>query len=393
MSKSFKDLNLIASILEALDNEGYIEPTPIQQEAIPYILSGRDILACAQTGTGKTAAFAIPILQILQNKNQGMVKKPRALILSPTRELVVQIGECFSAYGKYTKCTHTVIYGGVSQKAQVASLNRGVDILIATPGRLKDLLDQGYINLSNIEFLVLDEADRMLDMGFIHDIRFLSSKIPVNKQSVFFTATLNREIKQLADTLLNNPVKVQIAAESSASESIQQLLYFIDKEKKMDLLFELLNGPLISDALIFSKTKHQADRLADKLNRAGIKSNAMHGDKSQGSRQRALENFKAGKIRTLVVTDVAARGIDIESLSHVINYDIPNEPETYVHRIGRTGRAGASGSAISFCCADEINFLKRIHKLIDKSIPIAEGYPIASKGEITSGLKKYISKR
>ncbi|MEI7801836.1 MAG: DEAD/DEAH box helicase, partial [Bacteroidota bacterium] len=338
---SFENLNLIEPILRALKTEGYTTPTPIQEQSIPIILQRKDLLGCAQTGTGKTAAFAIPILQIL---NAGMhdIKGPRnikALILTPTRELAIQIQESFSAYGKHVGLKNLVIFGGVSQHSQVIALRNGIDILIATPGRLLDLMQQRYVHLNHIELFVLDEADRMLDMGFLQDVKRVIAKLPHKRQTLFFSATMPSEIQKLADTILVHPEKVAVTPVSSTVEAITQAMYFVDREQKKNLLIHLLQDKTIKSALIFSRTKHGADKIVKELVRAGIRAEAIHGNKSQNNRQRALTNFKEGKIRVLVATDIAARGIDVDELSHVINYDLPNVAETYVHRIGRTGRA------------------------------------------------------
>jgi ATP-dependent RNA helicase RhlE len=379
---SFNNLNIIEPILQALKSEGYTKPTPIQAQAIPILLERKDLLGCAQTGTGKTAAFAIPILQILESKNtkgQGQ-QNIKALILTPTRELAIQIGESFTAYGKNTSIRHTVIFGGVSQKSQTDALKRGIDILIATPGRLLDLMNQRFISLNTIELFVLDEADRMLDMGFIHDIKKVIVKLPVKRQTLFFSATMPPEIQKLANTILVNPVKIEVTPISSTAETVNQAIYFVEKTNKKNLLLHLLNDKAIDTALVFTRTKHGADRVAKDLNRSGIQAEAIHGNKSQNARQRALSNFKAKLTRVLVATDIAARGIDVEDLSHVINYELPNEPETYVHRIGRTGRAGASGIALSFCDTEERDYLKDIHKLISKTIPVIAEHPFISAG-------------
>ncbi len=379
---SFKNLNLISPILEALEQEGYTQPTSIQSQAIPFILEKKDLLGCAQTGTGKTAAFALPILQLLENKisdNRGK-RTVKSLILTPTRELAIQIGDSFSAYGRNTKVNHAVIFGGVSQNSQVEALKRGVDILVATPGRLLDLMNQGFIKLDHIEIFVLDEADRMLDMGFIHDIKKILTKLPAKKQSLFFSATMAPEIKKLAESILVNPKKVEVAPVSSAAETVNQSVYYVEKSNKKGLLIHLLKDPAIPEALIFTRTKHGADRISKDLTKAGITAEAIHGNKSQNARQRALENFKLKKIRVLVATDIAARGIDIEKLSHVINYELPNEPETYVHRIGRTGRAGANGIAIAFCDTEERAYLRAINKLIAKEISIIKEHPFDGPG-------------
>ena len=374
---SFEKLNLIEPILRALTNEGYSKPTPIQEKAIPTLLERKDLLGCAQTGTGKTAAFAIPILQIL-HQDELFVKGPagiKALILTPTRELAIQIGESFAAYGKHLRLRHTVIYGGVSQRPQTDALRSGVDILIATPGRLLDLMDQRFVKLQNLKMLVLDEADRMLDMGFIHDVKKIITRIPAKRQTILFSATMPSEIAKLADTILTNPARVEVTPVSSTANLIQQAVYFVEKKDKRKLLLHLLQDRKIVTALVFARTKHGADRVAKDLVSSGIRAEAIHGNKSQGARQRALSNFKAQHTRVLVATDIAARGIDVEELSHVINYELPNVPETYVHRIGRTGRAGAQGISLSFCDEEEKEYLHDIHKLIRKTIPVVEDQP------------------
>ncbi len=370
----FDNLGLIEPIRRALYQEGYERPTPIQEQSIPATLAGKDLLGCAQTGTGKTAAFAIPVLQHLFNSKNGS-RGIRSLILTPTRELAIQIGESFTAYGKHTGLWHTVIFGGVSQFSQTQELKRGVDILIATPGRLLDLMQQGFIRLETIQIFVLDEADRMLDMGFIHDVKKIVAKLPVKKQTLFFSATMPPEIAQLAHSLLHNPVKVSVTPVSSTVDMIDQSVYFVSKAHKKQLLQHLLQNKTISNALIFTRTKHGADKVSRDLSRAGIKAEAIHGNKSQNNRQRALTSFKSGETRVLVATDIAARGIDIDNLSHVINYELPNIPETYVHRIGRTGRAGASGIAIAFCDEEERTYLRDIQKLIGKTINVHVDHP------------------
>jgi ATP-dependent RNA helicase RhlE len=375
---SFNNLQLIEPILKALSNEGYTNPTPIQEQAIPIVLNRQDLLGCAQTGTGKTAAFAIPMLQLMHQERQNSPEGRypiQALILTPTRELAIQIEESFRAYGKYIPLKHLVIFGGVSQHAQVAALRRGVDILVATPGRLLDLMEQRHISLQDIKYFVLDEADRMLDMGFVQDVKRIISRLPAKRQTLFFSATMPPEIKQLANILLRDPVKVEVTPVSSTADTIQQELYYVEKMNKRSLLVHLLMNPAIETALVFSRTKHGADKIAKDLYRAGIRAEAIHGNKSQNARQAALQNFKARRTRILVATDIAARGIDIDDLTHVVNYDLPNIPETYVHRIGRTGRAGASGIAISFCDYDEKIFLKDIQKLIKKPIPVINDHP------------------
>ena len=369
---SFEKLNLIEPIYRALKTEGYTKPTPIQEQAIPILLERGDLLGCAQTGTGKTAAFAIPILQLLHN-DELYVKGPqgiKALILTPTRELAIQIGESFAAYGKNLRIKHTVIFGGVSQQSQTNALRSGVEILIATPGRLLDLMNQRHVKLDNIKMLVLDEADRMLDMGFIHDVKKIIARVPAKRQTIFFSATMPAEISMLANTILTNPKRVEVTPVASTANTIQQKIYFVDKGNKRKLLRDLLEDKSINTALVFTRTKHGADRVAKDLNQSGIKAEAIHGNKSQNARQRALSNFKAQITRVLVATDIAARGIDIDELSHVINFELPNVPETYVHRIGRTGRAGASGISISFCDEEEKEYLRDIQKLIGKTIPV-----------------------
>lgn len=379
---SFEELNLIEPILKALKTEGYTNPTPIQEQSIPIILERKDLLGCAQTGTGKTAAFAIPILQILEG---GKIydKGPRAikcLILTPTRELAIQIGDSFTAYGRHTGMKHAVIFGGVSQGSQVAALKSGVDILIATPGRLLDLINQKFVQLHYLKIFVLDEADRMLDMGFIHDVKKLITKIPQKRQTLFFSATMPDEIQKLANTILVNPEKVEVTPVSSTADTIDQSLFFVEKNDKKKLLIHILNDKNIKSALIFSRTKHGADKITKDLVKAGIKTEAIHGNKSQNARQKALSNFKSGQIKALIATDIAARGIDIDELSHVINYELPNVPETYVHRIGRTGRAGSSGIAYSFCDEEEMKYLKDIQKLIGKEIPVIDDQPYHMRG-------------
>ena len=394
---SFENLNLIKPIQTAIANEGYTIPTPIQQQAIPIILEGKDILGSAQTGTGKTAAFAIPILQILSEENRhnkinnnptsGSSKgfkhnfeksRIRALVITPTRELAVQVGESFSVYGKHTGLKNTVVYGGVSQYAQTDKLRQGVDILVATPGRLLDLINQNYINLSRLKLLVLDEADRMLDMGFIHDVKKIISLMPVKRQTLFFSATMPYEIVKLANTILTDPVKIEIAPRSKTIEVIKQAVYFVSRSDKKNLLIHILKNENVSSALVFTKTKKGAEKVSKFLNDAKINSDAIHGNKSQHARQRALNNFKSQRTRVLVATDIAARGIDIEKLSHVFNFDIPDFSETYIHRIGRTGRAGLGGIALSFCDAEERYYLKEINKLIKTPIPVIDDHPYKS---------------
>lgn len=368
----FTDLNLSETILRAVVEEGYSMPTPIQQQAIPLVLKGRDVLGCAQTGTGKTAAFSIPILQRLEATKTTGKRGTRTLILTPTRELAVQIGDSIAAYGKYCGIRHTVIFGGVSQVPQTKALQRGVDIIVATPGRLLDLMGQGFIRLDTLCHFVLDEADRMLDMGFIHDVKKIIAKLPERRQTLLFSATMPPEIQKLAATLLKNPAKVEVTPVSSTVDTISQAVYFVAKEDKKTLLLELLQGGSIDSALIFTRTKHGADKVARTLERSRITAQAIHGNKSQSARQSALNNFKAKRTQVLVATDIAARGIDVHELSHVINYDLPNIPETYVHRIGRTGRAGLGGTALSFCDREERPYLRDIQKLIAKQIPVIQ---------------------
>lgn len=375
----FTELKLIEPILRALQDEGYETPTPIQQQAIPVVLQHRDLLGCAQTGTGKTAAFTVPILQLMDaHPLAGHGQRPiRTLILTPTRELAIQIGESIKAYGKYLKIRSLVIFGGVSQVPQVQSLHQGVEILVATPGRLLDLMQQGHVSLRDIRFFVLDEADRMLDMGFVHDVKRVIAHLPKRRQTLFFSATMPPEIQSLADALLTDPVRVEVTPVSSTAETIGQSLYFVEKKFKTPLLVHLLKNQDIRSLLVFSRTKHGANKIVKDLLKAGISAEAIHGNKSQNARQLALNNFKIRKTRVLVATDIAARGIDIDELGFVANFDLPNIPETYVHRIGRTGRAGASGLAFSFCDREEREFLRDIQKLIGKKIPVVEEHPFA----------------
>jgi ATP-dependent RNA helicase RhlE len=369
---TFKDLNISEPVLKALINKKYETPTPIQAQAIPVALNDRDLLGIAQTGTGKTAAFAIPIIQKLnhsQPKNQK--REIKALILTPTRELAIQIDECFLDYSKYTNLHHAVIFGGVNQGQQVSILKKGVDILVATPGRLLDLIAQKYINLDYIRHFVLDEADRMLDMGFIHDIKRLLPMLPKRKQTLFFSATMPDAIANLSKTILYKPVKVEVAPVASVVDTIEQHLYYVEKLQKSELLVTILRKELDKSVLVFSRTKHGADKIAKVLSKKGIGCEVIHGNKTQGARQRALTNFKSGKTRVIIATDIAARGIDIANLEMVINYDLPDVAETYVHRIGRTGRAGNSGTALTFCLQEERMMIKDIQKLTGKSLQVA----------------------
>jgi len=354
----------------ALQDVGYQTPTPIQEQSIEPLLAGRDMLGCAQTGTGKTAAFALPILQYLDaNRKRPVPGRPRVLVLAPTRELAAQIGESVFDYGKYLRVAHTVIFGGVNQRPQVGRLRRGLDILVATPGRLLDLMQQGHVSLDAIEVFVLDEADRMLDMGFLPDVRKVIARLPGTRQSLFYSATLSREVTALAGTLVSDPVHVSIEPEKPTVDKVEQKLYFVDKENKDRLLASVLEGEGAQRVLVFTRTKHGANKVAQRLDKAGYRAAAIHGNKSQAARTRALESFKTGRIRVLVATDIAARGIDVDRVSHVINYDLPNEPETYVHRIGRTARAGLDGIAISFCSAEERSWLRSIERLIRQQVP------------------------
>jgi ATP-dependent RNA helicase RhlE len=383
---SFETLGLSAPILRALKAENYETPTPIQLEAIPIVLEGRDLLGCAQTGTGKTAAFALPILDMLYaEKLSGRpLKGIGALVVTPTRELAIQIDENLTAYGRYTSIRHLAIFGGVSQVAQVQALKRGVDILVATPGRLLDLINQHIVSLAQIRYFVLDEADRMLDMGFIHDVKKIISLLPQARQTLLFSATMPPDIAQLAERILDRPRKVEVTPVSSTVDKISQQVYFVEKSDKMPLLIHLLKNDLSDNALIFTRTKHGADKVARQLNKVQIKADAIHGNKSQNARQRALSSFKSRDTRVLVATDIAARGIDVESLSYVINFDLPNVPETYVHRIGRTARAGREGSAVSFCDVEERAYLKDITKLIAQSIPVVDEHPFVSPEPVTA---------
>ncbi len=378
--KTFEGFGLRPELLRAVAEKNYTVPTPVQEKAIPFVLEGKDLLGCAQTGTGKTAAFALPILHRLQEtpwKERG--RRPiRVLVLTPTRELASQIAESFGEYGKYTSLKHAIVFGGVSQFPQVQALQRGIDILVATPGRLLDLMAQGFVNLRSVETFVLDEADRMLDMGFIHDIRRVIDQLPGKRQTLFFSATMPGEIRGLADGILRNPVRVAVTPVATPAEAVTHQVHYVEKQEKISLLKHLLDGPSVRNALVFTRTKHGADGVTRQLARHNVMAEAIHGNKSQNAREKALERFKRGQTRVLVATDIAARGIDIADLSHVINFDLPNEPESYVHRIGRTGRAGASGIALSFCSFEERPFLAGIERLIRKHLPVAEGHPYSS---------------
>ncbi|MFA4852193.1 MAG: DEAD/DEAH box helicase [Bacteroidales bacterium] len=372
----FQSLNIIEPILKSLQQEGYKIPTPIQKEAIPIVLRGTDLLGCAQTGTGKTAAFAIPILQLLHaSKTYDKKRKIRSLIVTPTRELAIQINESFKAYGRFTGLTSTVVFGGVNQNPQTSSLQQGVDILVATPGRLLDLMNQGFISLRNIEIFVLDEADRMLDMGFIHDVKRIIATLPRKRQSLFFSATMPPEIIKLSGTILHQPSKVEVTPSASTVDIVKQFVFFVDKGNKTALLIDVLKDTNIKTVLVFTRTKHGADKVVKILAKNKISTEAIHGNKAQSARQRALANFKAQTTRVLVATDIAARGLDVEDMEFVINFELSNIAETYVHRIGRTGRAGAKGTAYSFCDAEEKAYLHDIEKLIGKKIQVIDDHP------------------
>ncbi|MFV1884629.1 MAG: DEAD/DEAH box helicase [Balneola sp.] len=379
---TFNELHLVEPILKALKGEGYTTPTPIQEQSIPILLKHHDLLGCAQTGTGKTAAFAIPILQHLYeaHSNENQRRTIKSLVVTPTRELAIQIADSFSVYGKYTGIRNTVIFGGVKQKAQTNALRKGTDILVATPGRLLDLMNQGFISLKDVEYFVLDEADQMLDMGFIHDIKKIIAKLPQKRQSLFFSATMPPAIVELSTRILGDYKTVTIKPKQTTAEKVDQKLYYVSKGNKSKLLTELLKEDEITSSIVFSRTKHGANKIVKTLIQAGIPAEAIHGNKSQPARQRALNNFKDGDLNVLVATDIAARGIDVDDISHVINYDLPNIPETYVHRIGRTGRAGSSGLAISFCAGDERPFLKDIQKLIKQEIAVVKDHSYPDDG-------------
>ena len=379
----FEDLSLSSTILRAVSDQGYSSPTPIQEQAIPVVLEGRDLIGCAQTGTGKTAAFAIPIIHNLHRMvgSSNKHKQIRTLVVTPTRELAVQIGESFDTYGKYTNLRQLTIFGGVSQISQVDQLRKGIDILVATPGRLLDLHKQGYIDLDHLHFLVLDEADQMLDMGFINDVKKIVKLTPNNRQTLLFSATMPMAIRELAEMFLKNPAKVEVTPVSSTAETVEQRVYFVDKGDKRKLLYHLIRNENISDVLVFSRTKHGADNVVKALRKQGVAAEAIHGDKSQNARQRVLDAFKNKEVGVLVATDIAARGIDIDQLPYVINFDLPNIPETYVHRIGRTGRAGNGGIAISFCGRDEETYWKDIKKLIKINVAEITDHPFPWSGK------------
>lgn len=386
-TSGFKALNLHPSIQKALEETGYTQPTPIQNEAIPTLLKGRDLLGCAQTGTGKTAAFALPILHNLYiNKAKVQPRHARALILAPTRELAIQVHESFTQYGKHLRIRTAVVFGGVGQNPQIKATANGVDVLVATPGRLLDLIGQGFIKLNQLEVFVLDEADRMLDMGFIHDLKKILKLLPLKRHNLFFSATMPPEIEKLANSILHNPAKVEVTPVSSTAELIDQTVMFVEKENKRPLLKEVLQNKDFKKVIVFTRTKHGANKVVEFLGKNKITAEAIHGNKSQSARQRALENFRSGSTRVLIATDIAARGIDVDEISHVINYDLPNVSEDYVHRIGRTARAGRSGYAISFCDSEEKAFLKDIEKLIGKSITPNENHSFHSMAVVESRL-------
>ena len=384
---TFKDLKLEAPILKALEKQGYSQPTPIQEQAIPILLKGHDLLGVAQTGTGKTAAFGIPILNhLLKDKSSGLGKrKIKALVVTPTRELAIQIAENFTAYSQFTSLRNTVIFGGVKQSKQVASLQQGVDILVATPGRLLDLMNQGYITFRDLKYVVLDEADQMLDMGFIHDVKKIIAKLPPNRQSLFFSATMPKTIVELSQKMLGDFERVTIKPQQATAEKVEQGVYFVSKNNKPKLLIHLLEQRPDDSVLVFSRTKHGANKIVKTLDKAQIKSAAIHGNKSQAQRQKALGEFKEGILKVLIATDIAARGIDVDDLALVINFDLPNVSETYVHRIGRTGRASASGIALSFCMGDERPYLKDIEKLIKQQVPRMGEHPFMEGADVVDG--------
>jgi ATP-dependent RNA helicase RhlE len=384
-NQTFDELKLAAPIARALKDEGYVRPTPIQAQAIPPLLEGRDLVGCAQTGTGKTAAFALPILhRLAADRRRAEPKGARVLVLTPTRELAAQVGESFRTYGRHLDLRHALVFGGVGQGPQVKSILRGVDVLVATPGRLLDLMNQGHVRLSGIEVFVLDESDRMLDMGFLPDVKRVIAKLPVKRQTLLFSATMAPEIMKLVDGMLKDPVKVAVSPPASTVEMVEERVLFVDEGNKRALLSELLKAPDMNRALVFTRTKHGANRLVKQLGQASVRANAIHGNKSQTARTAALSDFRAGRCRVLVATDIAARGIDVDGISHVVNFDLPNEPESYVHRIGRTARAGASGTAISFCSAAERLYLRDIERLLKRQVPIHEDHPYHSEHAVRS---------
>ncbi|HVI51724.1 MAG TPA: DEAD/DEAH box helicase [Candidatus Sulfotelmatobacter sp.] len=383
----FPELGLAEAICKAVAAEGYASPTPIQAQAIPHILTGRDLLGIAQTGTGKTAAFALPVLHRLsENKVRPQPKAVRALVLTPTRELAVQVSDCFATYGRHLSLRRTTIFGGVGLQPQIKAVANGVDILVATPGRLLDLVDRGNIRLDCVEVLILDEADRMLDMGFIHDVRKIVAKVPARRQTLFLSATMPPAVADLASGMLNDPARVEVTPQATTVERIAQSVMFVSREDKRQLLVDVLSDKSVGRAIVFARTKHGANRLAEQLMKSGVSAEAIHGNKSQGARQRALSEFQAGRVRALVATDIAARGIDVEGVTHVINFELPNEPESYVHRIGRTARAGAEGKAVSFCELEELTYLKAIEKAIRQPVPVDASHAYHAE-DIASRLK------
>jgi ATP-dependent RNA helicase RhlE len=391
---SFAELGLIEPLVQCVTSEGYTQPTPIQTQAIPHVLAGKDLLACAQTGTGKTAAFALPILQRIDTQRQAAISRaPRVVVISPTRELAAQIGQSFATYGRNIRFRQTVIFGGVGQRPQVRALDHGVHVLIATPGRLLDLMEQGYIRFDKLEVLVLDEADRMLDLGFLPDLKRIISQLPRQRQSLFFSATMPESILGLANGLLNNPVRVSVTPPATTVDLIEQQVLFVERGNKRALLHKVLSGAACDRALVFTRTKHGADKVAQQLNQNGVQADAIHGNKSQHARERTLSQFRAGRLRVLVATDLAARGIDVEGISHVINYDLPQDAESYVHRIGRTGRAGASGVALTFCDSEERVGLRAIEKLIRRNLAVDSNHPYhVASGNSTVGSSRAVGK-
>ncbi len=397
-NQTFQELNLAAPIFRAVEAEGYRHPTPIQSQAIPHLLMGRDLIGCAQTGTGKTAAFALPILHLLAEKvKRAPARSARVLVLTPTRELAAQVGESFRTYGRHLSVSHALVFGGVGQTPQVKALSRGVDVLVATPGRLLDLMSQGHVSLSSVEIFVLDEADRMLDMGFLPDMKKVIAKLPGRRQTLLFSATMAPDIMKLAEGILKDPVKVAVAPSATTVEKVEERVLFVDEGNKRALLSDLLREPGMERALVFTRTKHGANRLVKQLGQTSVNACAIHGNKSQTARTAALDDFRKGRCRVLVATDIAARGIDVDGISHVVNYDLPNEPESYVHRIGRTARAGATGLAISFCAASERAYLRDIERLLKRHVPVSEDHayhsPSAASSTSSSGPARGASQR
>ena len=388
----FADLNLVEPLMQAVTESGYTTPTPIQAQSIPYLLEGHDLLGLAQTGTGKTAAFVLPMLQrMMSQRKQAQPKSMRALILTPTRELAVQISDSIKTYGRHLPLRSTVIFGGVGQAPQVAMMRRGIDFVVATPGRLLDLMNQGHVTLSSVEFFVLDEADRMLDMGFIRDIRKITAALPARRQTLLFSATMPKDVAELANSLLTKPKRVEVVPQSTTAERIDQLIYMVPKANKRRLLSELLHAPEVTRVIVFTRTKRGADKVAENLERDGLTSAAIHGNKGQSARQQALAAFRNGKVKVLVATDIAARGIDVDGISHVVNFELPLEPESYVHRIGRTARAGAAGVALSLCDGDERSLLRDIEKIVRMKLPVVDDHPLAAGGVAASGEGEQIS--